>query len=121
MLYKSTGPAHLYGIDFDCRAQTEVHPQIVLGNIAGTATHFIHQDSLAGFDGDLCADPVAIGSGSYSPKSYPVVAGMRLIHQEARPCVHVVDDYGKLSIIPEISYSQAARRGNRVNPGSRRR
>src|SRR5713226_992007 len=114
MLHQSTGPAHLYVIDFECRAQPEVHPQIVLGNIAGTATHFIHQNSLASFDGDLYADPVTIGTSSYSPKSDPVVAGTHLIHQEAGPCVHIVDDYGELPVVPEISYSQAARRGNRV-------
>src|SRR6202171_3045527 len=116
MLHQSTGPAHLYGINFDCRAQTEVHPQIVLGNIAGTATHFIHQRSLASFEWGLCADPVAIGVRSDGLKSDPVVAGMRRIHQEAGPCVHVVDDYGKSPIVPEIAHSQAARGGSRVNP-----
>src|SRR6266849_8415241 len=121
MLYQSAGPVHLYGSNFDCRAQTEVHPQIVLRNITGTATHFIHQRSLASFDGDLCADPVAIGAGSDGLKSDPVVAGMRRIHQEAGPCVDVADEYGKSPIVPEIAHSQAARRGNRIDPWSSRR
>src|SRR5229473_7279384 len=121
MLHQSTGPAHFYGINLDRRAQTEVHPQIVLGNIAGTATHFIHQRSLASFDCDLCADPVAIGAGSDGLKSDPVVAGMRRIHQEAGPCVHVADEYGKSPIVPEIAHSQTARRGKRIDPWSSRR
>src|SRR5229473_530442 len=118
MLHQSTGPAHFYGINLDRRAQTEVHSQIVLGNITGTATHFIHQGSLASFDCDLCAYPVAIGAGSDGLKSDPVVAGMRRIHQEARPCVHVADEYGKLPVIPEIAHSQAARRGYCIDPWS---
>src|SRR6267143_2314490 len=121
MLHKSTGPAHLYGIDFNYRAQTEVHAQIVLGNVARTAAHFIHQSSLPNLDGDLCADPVTIRAGSHSFETDPVVAEMRRIHQEARPCVHVVDEHGKSPIVPEIAHSQAARRGNRVNPWSIRR
>src|SRR5258708_6353811 len=121
MLYQSTGPAHLYGINYRCWAQTEMHSQVVLGNIAGTATHFIHQGSLASFDCDLRADPVAIGADSDGLKSDPVVAGMRCIHQEAGHCVHIADEYRKLPIIPEIAHSQAARRGNRIDPWSGRR
>src|SRR6266849_6274652 len=121
MLYQSAGPVHLYGSNFDCRAQTEVHSQIVLGNITGTATHFIHQGSLASFDCDLRADPVAIGACSDGLKCDPVVAGMRRIHQQAGPCVHVADEYGKLPIVPEIAHSQAARRENRIERWSSRR
>src|ERR1035438_10130634 len=83
MFRKSTGPAHLYGIDFDCRAEAEVHPQIVLRNITGAASHFIHQGPLASLDCDLCADPVAIGVDSDCLKGNPVVAVMHRIHQEA--------------------------------------
>src|SRR5258708_4475845 len=120
-LDESARPAHLYGIELRRGAQTEMHSQIALGNVTRTAAHFIHQSSLARFDGELCADPVAIGAGSDRPKGDPVVAGRRTIYQEARSCVHVVDDYGKLSTIPDISYSQTAGRGNRVNSGPRRR
>src|SRR5258708_26566967 len=98
-----------------------MHSRIALRNVTRTAAHFIHQSSLARFDGELCADPVAIGAGSDRPKGNPVVAGRLTIYQEARACVHVVDDYGKVSIIPQISYTQTAGRGNRVNSGSRRR
>src|SRR6266446_6568489 len=108
MLYKPTGPAYLYGIDFSCRAQTEVHAQIVLGNVARPAAHFIHQSSLPNFDGDLCADPVTIGARSHSFESGPVVVGMRRIYQQAGPCVHVVDEHGESSIVPKITHSQAA-------------
>src|SRR5713226_725531 len=98
-----------------------MHPQIILGNIAGTAARFIHQGSLACFDRDLYADPVTIGAGSDGLKSDPVVAGICRIHQEAGLCVYVVDEYGKSPIIPEITHSQAARRGNRIDPWSSRR
>src|ERR1039458_7116531 len=120
MFRKSTGPAHLYGIDFDCRAEAEVHPQIVLRNITGAASHFIHQGPLASLDCDLCADPVAIGVDSDCLKGNPVVAVMHRIHQEAGTCIHVVDDYGKSPIVPQIGDRQTSRRRNRVNPWSGR-
>src|ERR1035438_1972316 len=115
MLSESAGPAHLHGVEHDGRAQTEVNAQIVLRNVARTTAHFIYQYSLPNLDGDLGADPVTIGAGSHSFESDPVISGSDRIDQETWFCVNIVDDDGKLSIVPEITHRQAARRGSSVN------
>src|SRR6267378_7894245 len=118
MFHKSARPAHLYSVNFCGRSETEVHPQIVLGDVTRTAAHFIYQSSLSSCDRNLCTHAVTVGTSSQRSKSDPAISRTGRIHQKARLPVNIVDDDGELTIVPQIAHRQAARGRSGVNSGS---
>src|SRR6266550_6314685 len=121
MFHKSAGPAHLHSVNVCGSSETEVYPYIVLGDVTRTAAHFVDQSSLSSFDGDLGTYPVTVGAGSDRFECDPLISRTRPIYQKAWFLVNIIDDDGKLAIVPKIAYGQSSRGRRGVNPGSRRR
>ncbi len=95
-----------------------MYPHVILRNIAGPATHFIDERSLAILQANSRADPITIRTGTHAPKSNPMIPGMDSVHQQARSCIYIVDHHGELPIVPEITHSQTARRGPCIDAGA---
>ena len=58
---EAAGPADVHGIQFSCRAETEVNTHVVVRIVAGAAADFVDEKAGAGFYSDASADGVSIG------------------------------------------------------------
>ena len=93
-----------------------MHPHVILRNVAGPATHFIDERSLAILHTNFCADAITIGAGTHGLKRNPMVAGTDAVHQQARRCIHIVDGHRELAIVPEVPDGQTAGGRGPIDP-----
>src|SRR6266849_1366594 len=99
-LHQSARPAYLHRFGLRGGTKAEVYPQVILRNIAGPASHFVDEHSLAILNDNSCANPVTIRAYPDSLESNPMVPGMDGVPQQARRCIHIVNHHGELPIIP---------------------
>jgi len=69
----SIGPADLDGIQLALAAQAEMQAQIVLGKIAGAATHFTKLAELASLECETGADGGAVAPDAFELEEYAMV------------------------------------------------
>src|SRR5207245_3691102 len=91
MLSESAGPAHLDPLDLGGGSEAEVDAHVAIGNVAGSAAHFVDQRARTGFHHDFRANPVAIRFGSRRrgrkrrsdhAKCDPMIPVAHIVHQQ---------------------------------------
>jgi hypothetical protein len=101
------GPSNLDAIGLCNVSKSEVKPDIVVGDITGAASHFLHKPMTSSENCNLGSDAIAIRRCAPCGYAQPMIFISGLVHQKQGPAVHVVDNGRDPAVIPQIANCQA--------------
>ena len=105
--FRPAQPADLYPRVFRS-SKTEMEAQIVLGTKTAAASNLLHLPPAIRVDGDTRTNGGAIGPRSDQLHQQPGVCGRRLIAQQGRIVIQIVDDDVDSSCVEDIAKGGAS-------------